>query len=90
MKHSTESTFWTDYDKLPVRIQRIADQQFRLMEVNPRHPSLRLKKIPGRKNVWSARVTRNYRAVATPVEGGLQWFWIGTHAEYDELLKRLR
>jgi hypothetical protein len=28
-----------------------------------------------------------YRALAVEVETGLLWFWIGTHADYDELVK---
>jgi hypothetical protein len=37
--------------------------------------------------VWSVRVGRQYRALA--IEGGdrFQWFWIGTHSEYDRLIR---
>jgi hypothetical protein len=28
-----------------------------------------------------------YRALAVEVDDGLLWFWVGTHAEYDKLLK---
>jgi hypothetical protein len=45
---------------------------------------LRLKKV-GR--FWSARVGLKYRAVAVESEEGLVWFWIGTHAEYDRLIR---
>jgi hypothetical protein len=44
---------------------------------------LQFKKVG---KVWSVRVGLYYRAVATPIEGGFLWFWIGTHAEYDKLL----
>ena len=30
-----------------------------------------------------------YRAVAVREEGTVIWFWIGTHADYDKLLKQL-
>ena len=26
------------------------------------------------------------RALGVPVPEGVQWFWIGTHAEYDRLI----
>ncbi len=29
----------------------------------------------------------NYRAIATQIEEGYLWLWIGTHTEYDKLLK---
>jgi hypothetical protein len=27
-----------------------------------------------------------YRALGLPVDGGVHWFWIGTHSEYDQLI----
>jgi len=33
------------------------------------------------------RVGLRYRALAVEVEGGLLWFWIGSHADYDRLLR---
>jgi len=54
-----------------------------LLKQNPEHPSLHLKKI-GR--FWSVRIGRSYRALALEVEGGLLWFWIGSHADYDALI----
>ena len=35
---------------------------------------------------WSVRVGLQYRAIAVEVEEGLLWFWIGTHADYDDLI----
>jgi hypothetical protein len=55
-------------------------QEYELLKENPRHPSLRLKKI-GR--FWSVRVGSRYRALAVEVDAGLLWFWIGSHADYD-------
>lgn len=54
------------------------------MERNPRHPSLMLKKV---NDLYSARINDDYRAVAFEEDGTLIWFWIGTHAEYDKLLR---
>jgi len=28
----------------------------------------------------------NVRALAADIEDGILWFWIGTHAEYDQLV----
>lgn len=60
------------------------DAAFDLLKRDPRHPSLRLKKVGDH---WSARVGLRYRALATEVDGGLLWFWIGSHADYDHLLR---
>jgi hypothetical protein len=36
---------------------------------------------------WSARVGLHHRALAVPSAHHAIWFWIGTHAEYDRILK---
>jgi hypothetical protein len=41
-------------------------------------------------NVWSVRINQNYRALGRRNGNLIAWFWIGTHADYDELLKRLQ
>ena len=64
-------------------VQALADKNFELLRNDPRHPSLRLKQIG---ELWSARVGRNYRALARPRPEGLVWFWIGPHDEYDQII----
>jgi hypothetical protein len=34
----------------------------------------------------SVRIGLYYRALGIPVAGGVHWFWIGTHGEYDKLV----
>ncbi|MBF0290139.1 MAG: hypothetical protein HQM14_20165 [SAR324 cluster bacterium] len=84
MKYNASPSFWECYHRLPSSIQELADKNFELLKQNPQHPSLKLKKV-GR--FWSARVGRKYRTLAVEVEKGIVWFWIGTHAEYDKLVK---
>jgi hypothetical protein len=36
---------------------------------------------------WSVRIGLHYRALAVEDDGDLPWFWIGSHAEYDQLLR---
>ena len=49
------------YRSLPDALQRKADKALRLLAENPRHPSLRLKKIEGTPGIWEARVDRGCR-----------------------------
>ena len=84
MRHFANPAFWEAYQKLPLRIRDLADKNFDLLKSNPKHPSLRLKKI-GR--FWSARVGLGYRALAVEVDDGLLWFWIGSHADYDAQIR---
>lgn len=54
--------FSRDYNALPKPIQRQADKQFELLLENPRHLSLRTKKIQGTGGrIFEGRVTRFYR-----------------------------
>ena len=83
MKHFASRAFWEAYRKLPKSVRAVADKNYSLLKENPKHPSLHLKKI-GR--FWSVRDGAQYRALAVEVEGGLLWFWIGSHADYDALI----
>jgi hypothetical protein len=84
VKHRASSRFWAAYDKLGPELQALADKQFRLLKVDPRHPSLHFKQT-GR--VWSARVNRGIRALAVQDGEGFVWFWIGDHRDYERLLR---
>jgi hypothetical protein len=76
MKHHAASGFWQQYSALPEEIRARADKQFALLKANPQHPSLQLKKVGERhgQEIWSARITLNYRALAIKREGGYLWF----------------
>jgi len=80
MRHLASALFWEAYEQLPAEIRDLADKNFALLKVNPRHPSLQFKKA-GR--YWSIRVGLHYRALATEIDGDMRWHWIGSHAEYD-------
>jgi hypothetical protein len=83
MKHFASPSFWELYEKLPATIQELADKNFELLKVDPKHPSLHLKKAG---KYWSARVGMKYRVLGVEISEGMLWFWIGTHAEYDKIL----
>jgi hypothetical protein len=88
MKSRAVSSFWRGYNLLPEEIQKSALKQYRLWLENPRQPSLHFKKIG---LYWSARVTEDYRAlgiIAVMEQDTILWFFIGTHIEYNRLLKK--
>jgi steroid 5-alpha reductase family enzyme len=60
---------------LPEDIQDVAQKNYALLKVNPRHPSLQLKKIG---TLWSVRVGLHYPALATEDGEDCLWVWIGT------------
>jgi len=84
LRHFANPAFWQAYAKLPRNVQRLADSNFALLKDNPNHPSLRLKTIG---DLWSVRIGLHYRALAVEAEDGLIWFWIGSHAAYDNMIR---
>ena len=84
MKSLTTPRFWQAYANLPPEIKLAARKQYRLWKDNPRHPSVQFKKAGP---FWSARITENYRSLALLRNDTQHWFWIGTHAEYERILK---
>jgi hypothetical protein len=85
VKHKSTASFWKHYGALPKAIQKLADKNFELLKLEPYHPSLHFKNVSG--ELWSARVGMHFRALALPDKDGFTWIWIGTHAEYDRLIK---
>jgi hypothetical protein len=84
MPHFASSAFWAAYNDLSPEIRALADKYYRLLEKDPQHPSLHLKRV-GRR--WSVRIGLGYRAVGVDAKDGIVWIWIGTHAQYDRFMR---
>jgi hypothetical protein len=69
-------------------VQDRAFEAYRQFEADPYQPSLRFKRVHPSVPLYSARVSKGYRAVGQRDGDVIVWFWIGTHAEYDALLER--
>jgi hypothetical protein len=82
--HHASSSFWSAYSAQPVSVQKLADRNYEILKANPRHPSLHFKKIG---QYWSVRIGIHHRALAIEVDDDLLWFWIGSHADYDKLIR---
>lgn len=85
MKHFASPQFWQSYNQLPKEVRELADKNFKLLKADPKHPSLHLKQIG---NLWSVRIGKQYRALGLDKPDGILWFWIGSHADYDKILKQ--
>ena len=89
MKSRVAKQFWKRFDQLPASVQKQAVRAYELWRSDPFHPSLQFKRVSLSQPIYSARVGMGHRALAFRTGDHVQWFWIGPHAEYDELLKRL-
>ena len=85
----TTEGFRKTFEQLPEQIPQQARAAYRLFRQDPAHPSLRFKQVHPSEPVYSARVGRSYRALAVLEGERLTWFWIGSHADYEDMLKRL-
>ena len=73
------SSFKKAYKSFPEDVQRQFDKKFRLLISNPRHSSLRVKKMSGTKDIFEARINDNYRWTFQFIENGIKLRRIGTH-----------
>lgn len=83
-RSSTTPRFRECFTALPADMQEQASKQYAVFAQTPFHPSLRLKQIGP---YWSVRVSRGYRALAVREGALFTWFWIGSHDEYERLMK---
>lgn len=88
MISKTHENFWICHRALPLEIQDLAREKFHLWQKEPFNSSLHFKELAD--GVWSVRINQNYRALGGSRGTLIVWFWIGSHAEYDHLLKRLK
>jgi mRNA-degrading endonuclease RelE of RelBE toxin-antitoxin system len=72
------NAFLKDYQGLPLDIQSRVDKQPGLLLENPRHPSLRLKKLKG-TDIFELRVSKGYRLTLSYSEQTLELRRVGTH-----------
>jgi hypothetical protein len=84
--HRTTDRFWKCFEKLPEPVQELSKRCFDLLKGDPRHPSLHFKKMG---KFWSVRAGLDYRALAVEDNDDFIWVWIGTHDEYERMLKEM-
>lgn len=83
MKSCCTDDFWERLRSLPTHVQKQADIAYQRFKQDPYYSSLQFKCIDPKRQVYSVRVGRNYRAVGRMVNGDILWFWIGTHEDYN-------
>jgi len=76
--HRATARFWSCLEKLPVSAQKTARKNYDLIK------ELHFKKVG---KFWSARIGIHCRALALEDGKDFVWVWIGTHEEYERLIK---
>lgn len=73
------------YEKLTKDEKRIVRKALTLLGKNPRYPSLRVKKMEGRKNIWEARPSKRLRVIFEMAGDSI---FVRNVGEHDKVLKR--
>jgi len=88
VKSHTAGQFWKLFAALPADIRKQAYKAYAQFMRDPFHPGLNFEEVNRRTGLWSARITDDYRVLGYRDQGEVVWFWIGTHTEYEKLIRR--
>ena len=89
MKSTVSKEFRERLERLPAPVQGQAARAYSLWQSDPWHPSLQFKRVGQRQPIYAVRIGLGYRALGLREGDIVHWFWVGSHADYDELLRRL-
>ena len=90
MKSQALPRFWKLYRGLPKGIRQRTAKAYRIWRQNPNSPGLHFKRVSNTRPVYSVRIGDDYRALGLLHGDTVTWFWIGTHDEYEQILKRMQ
>jgi len=88
MNSQTVERFWQLYRLLPESVREAAREAYRHFASDPSHPGLRFHRLEAYPDVWTVRITRNYRAAGFRQGDTITWFWIGDHNDFDRTFPR--
>jgi hypothetical protein len=89
LKSLTTPRFWKAFEELPAVIQDRAKAAYDLWQRDPHNDVLQFKRVHTKREIYSVRIGKDYRALGVMEESEMTWFWIGSHSDYDKLLKSL-
>ena len=83
--------FRKSFKNLPKEIQYKAKVIYKRWKQNPFDKSLQFKQVHPSRPIYSVRIGLNWRALGIREEKNrVTWFWIGSHEQYNELVKTFR
>ncbi len=89
MKSITTARFRKAFSGLPESVKESARKAYNTWKENPSSPGLQFKLIHQKDAIYSIRIRLSWRALGVKQGNTIIWFWIGSHAEYDKLIKSL-
>ncbi|RJP26024.1 MAG: hypothetical protein C4527_16055 [Candidatus Omnitrophota bacterium] len=89
MKSKITRDFRKRFEKMSQSVQEQVKQTYMLWQTDPYHGSFQFKRVSHSQPIYSIRIGIGYRALGLREGDVIYWYWIGSHAEYNELLHRL-
>ncbi len=84
-------SFIKSYRNLPKEIKHQARSAYKRWQKNPFDKSLEFKQVHQTRPIFSVRIGLRWRALSVRESKNIvTWFWIGSHEEYNKLIKQLR
>jgi len=80
--------FWRCFEVLPAEVQRQAEDVYAAWANDPFQRSLEFKRVHRDRPIYSVRIGLHWRALGIWEGEQVTWFWVGSHADYDLLLRR--
>ena len=87
MKSRASWRFWDYFHTLPTPVQALAVKNYQLWLRDPTHSSLHFHRLRGSPDRYAVRVGDHYRALGRMEGDTITWVWIGTHEEYNRLVR---
>jgi hypothetical protein len=84
------SRFRKCFNSLPKTIKKDASAAYKAWKKDPFTPHLRFKQIHPTIPIYSVSINRNWRALGQMKDDSIVWFWIGSHEDYNKLVKSHR
>ncbi len=74
--------------RLPEPVRQDAHKVFRLFAQDPYHRRLHFKQVHATRPIYSARIGNGYRAVGVRDGDEIEWYWIGSHDDYERIIEQ--
>jgi hypothetical protein len=87
MNSHTTKSFRDALRELSAEARKQAREAYEQFNRDPFSPGLNFEEVNAHKHIWSARITRNIRALGIRDRDEIIWYWIGTHREYEKRMK---
>lgn len=84
MRWDWTKPFERDFERLSHTLQRTALRKLELLTQNPRHPSLRVKKLRAVDGIYEGSVNMQYRFLFRVTDDTIRLLHIGPHKILDD------